>query len=639
MIVKKDFSIMASPTGEADFVKFVQTLPGVASGSDGSSGYYVRGGNMGSNLQTLDGVPIYGTSHLAGLASPYPSEIISSAEFLVGGFTSEEGNLGASHIRLHSLESPEEFSAKAEASNFLLGGYVFAPLKKDGMSVIASLRVSPMQFEYAAVKDLFDDEAVAIRNAKAAIGDAYVKLNWLMPSGSNLSASVFGSLDNYVFDLNSGSKDNMQWSNLIGIVKYDKALTKNRGLSVTGSYDHYSNGQGMFKQMNLTSNNLMILSAIDEFSLQSLIRQQLKGSAQAQYGIKGRLARFNPGSARVLESTGVFFKSSSPLSRNASLNSTFTAHGQLELGKMSKHFARAAARLNYNTAAGFNPEASGLLRFHLFKWLGIEGTADCLVQYYHTLEGTPLGWSLDMVVPPSKRLKPEITKQLYGGIFADFGKHHISGGWYKKAMDNLTYYSDATKLFDSSLAGWSENIEIGTGASYGYECLYEKTGGRIGWRIAYTWSKTDRTFPNLNKGETFPAKFDRRHILNASLNVLLVSKRKMNVSAAGLFTYQSGHWETVTAGSWWDDNFITGWVEHDFYTSLNNYEMPPYIRCDLSIAFEFKQGRHPQTLNVGVFNVLNRHNPFSLSYDPDTDSWKQISLLPVMPSLKYSIQF
>ena len=58
LVLPKDFSMLASPVGEGDFVKLVQTLPGVAIGSDGSSNYYVRGGNMGGNLQTLDGVPI-----------------------------------------------------------------------------------------------------------------------------------------------------------------------------------------------------------------------------------------------------------------------------------------------------------------------------------------------------------------------------------------------------------------------------------------------------------------------------------------------------------------------------------------------------------------------------------------------------
>ena len=71
-----DLRRTASPLGEADPVKFIQTLPGVSIGMEGSSAYYVRGGNEGNNMTTLDGVPIYGTGHLLGLTTSYPSEIV-----------------------------------------------------------------------------------------------------------------------------------------------------------------------------------------------------------------------------------------------------------------------------------------------------------------------------------------------------------------------------------------------------------------------------------------------------------------------------------------------------------------------------------------------------------------------------------
>ena len=640
IVLPKDFSLLASPTGDADFIKFVQTLPGVASGSDGSSSYYVRGGNMGGNLQTLDGVPIYGVSHLAGLTSPYPADVISSAEFQVGGFSSDEGNLSSSHIRLHSADgSFERRSAKAEVSNFLLGGFISTPIKEDKVSLLAALRVSPVQYEYKALSGLMDPDALAIRDAKAAVGDAYAKLAWKIAEGRKLSATVFGSLDNYSFDMEQGSKDNMAWNNLLAITNYEQKLGL-RKLTVTGSYDHYANNQGMMKQMGQTSNNLLIRSSIDELALNALVqRPRQKRTGSVQYGLKLRGARFNPGSARELQTTGVFPKTSSPLSKNVKLNATATLHGQVERGSYERSMLRLAARLNYNTAGGFAPEASALLRIRFASFLGLELTGDYLTQFYHTLEGVPLGWSLDMVVPPSKRLMPERTRQAYAGLYSDAGKHHLSAGAYYKEMDNLVYFSDASKLFDSAIAGWEENIEVGTGTSKGVEFMYEKTGDRLNWRLAYTWSKTDRLFPNLNKGEAFPAKYDRTHVLNASASWMLRSGEKTDISLGTLFTYQSGHMETVTAGSWWDDNFITGRVEQKFYTSFNNYRMPPYIRWDISAVFDFKAKQHPQTLAIGVYNVLNRHNPFALSYDPDNDQWKQISLLPIMPSVKYSIKF
>jgi hypothetical protein len=49
---------VVTPLGEGDPVKWVQTLPGVTTGADGTTAFYVRGGNMGNNLITLDGVPV-----------------------------------------------------------------------------------------------------------------------------------------------------------------------------------------------------------------------------------------------------------------------------------------------------------------------------------------------------------------------------------------------------------------------------------------------------------------------------------------------------------------------------------------------------------------------------------------------------
>ena len=116
------------------------------------------------------------------------------------------------------------------------------------------------------------------------------------------------------------------------------------------------------------------------------------------------------------------------------------------------------------------------------------------------------------------------------------------GGYYKK-MQNLVYYTDAMAMFTSAAQGWSDHAQVGGGTSYGAEFLYEarlpKTG--LEWSLAYTWSKTDRTFSDIDGGTPFPARYDRRHILHASA-------QWKGVNAA--FTLQSGHWETVAAGQY-----------------------------------------------------------------------------------------
>ena len=55
--------------GEVDVLKTIQLMPGVQSGTEGTSGIYVRGGGPDQNLFLIDGVPVYNINHLFGLFS------------------------------------------------------------------------------------------------------------------------------------------------------------------------------------------------------------------------------------------------------------------------------------------------------------------------------------------------------------------------------------------------------------------------------------------------------------------------------------------------------------------------------------------------------------------------------------------
>ncbi|MDE5956294.1 MAG: Plug domain-containing protein, partial [Bacteroidales bacterium] len=66
------FALLSTP----DVIKVIQTLPGVASGTELMSGLYVHGGNGSDNLFILDGVPLYQVSHLAGLFSSFNADVV-----------------------------------------------------------------------------------------------------------------------------------------------------------------------------------------------------------------------------------------------------------------------------------------------------------------------------------------------------------------------------------------------------------------------------------------------------------------------------------------------------------------------------------------------------------------------------------
>ena len=650
IIKVKDFKNMVSAIGNADVVKYIQTLPGVSTGGEGSSAFYVRGGNLGSNLVTLDGVPLYGSSHLLGFTSVYSPDVISNVMFQVGGFTSEEGNLTASHIKLTSEEGEFKcFHGKTDVSNFILGTSFSTPLLKDKISLIGSVRFSPVGLEFRALKGL-SSALDSIGSPRALVYDAFGKVNWRINDKHGLSLSAFNSMDAYSYDYGANSEEHIQWSNLIGNLRYVGRLDDSWSVRAGLSYNKFSNAQGMVKILGATDNNLAVHSSINEATLSAYANYDGK-IFHFQGGVKGRYAKFNPATSQKITGGTLLMSSlDSPASDHVTNCLTGTVHSQFELEKEGRYDFRASGRLNYNRADrtdvmiksnSFDPEASLLARMNVASWLGFEATADWTTQYYHTLEGVPLGWSMDLIVPSDNQFGPEKASQYYAGMFMSFDKHRLSLGCYTKKMTNLVYFTDATALFSSAAAGWRDKIDIGKGTSKGLEFLYEKAGDNLNYRIAYTWSKTDRTFHNVNVGVPFPAKFNRPHILNVSCDYSISKNKHREIMVNTLFTYQSGHWETVASGYY--QGFLIkepDKVSLKYFTTVNNFEMPPYIRLDIGCSLKFNQDKRcHHTLNVGIYNVLNRHNPFSLTYDTKERTWKKVSIFPIMPSLNWIMEF
>ena len=640
---------MVAATGEADAIKFIQTLPGVSTGAEGSSAIYVRGGNIGSNVTTLDGVPIYGNSHLLGLASSYPAAIISSAAFRNGGFRGKDNNLTASHIALRTGNgSFTNRNWNLSISNFLLGGYLSTPLVKDKVSLIASVRVSPIGPEFNAVKRILGGALDSLSRIRAFAYDAFAKATWQLNRNHTLTFSVFNSADAYRYIYGGDSDESMMWNNLILNAGEELRLERDWRLETRLSYNHFTSSQGIVRDMSGTVNNLAIVNSLDELTARGDFVKSYPAGKEIRLGAISRNALFNPGTSSTFTGDGAWVSLSSPRTDNKSWSLTQTLYAQWKMERPDRYELMVSAKLNVNEANSdpdrrfrlhVNPEAGVLGRINLARWLAIEGTADWAVQYYHTLEGIPLGWSLDMIVPTDSKHGPEQALQCFGAVLTEFGRHRITVGAYWKKMYNLVWFVDAGQLFSPAISGWKDNIAVGTGSSRGVEFLYEKEGERLNYKFAYTWSKTDRSFARVNEGRPFPAKFDRRHILNVQASWILSTNGRRDIGVTGLYTYQSGHWETVPDGEYPALMPLGGTFTLDYFSgSVNNYEMPPYMRLDLGCFFKFK-GNHPQTLNVGVYNVLNRHNPFSITYDDRSGEWRQISLLPILPSVNYSIAF
>ncbi|MEO1099110.1 MAG: carboxypeptidase-like regulatory domain-containing protein [Bacteroidota bacterium] len=129
--------------GEVDVLRSIQLLPGVSSVGEGSSGFNVRGGNVGQNLVLLDDAPVYNSSHLFGFFSVFNPDAVKDVKLIKGGVPA---NYGGRLSSILDVRMKEGNSKKLEVSGGV--GTVFSrlavqgPLKKDKVSFLVAGRRS-----------------------------------------------------------------------------------------------------------------------------------------------------------------------------------------------------------------------------------------------------------------------------------------------------------------------------------------------------------------------------------------------------------------------------------------------------------------------------------------------------------------
>ena len=299
------------------------------------------------------------------------------------------------------------------------------------------------------------------------------------------------------------------------------------------------------------------------------------------------------------------------------------------------------------------PRLSG--RILLQEGLSVKAGYSYMTQFMHLLSTTSVSMPTDLWVPVTTNIRPMNAHQVAAGIFYESGKlGDFSVEAYYKSMDNLLEYKDGATFMGSS-EKWDEKVVTGRGWAYGVELLYQRhVGSLTGW-IGYTWSKSMRLFDRpgqvLNNGNPFPAKYDRRHDISIVLNYKI--NDRIDLSATWVFS--SGNAATLSLQEYaqaqeqaneYADIDPEGWSG---YLSMpgerNAYRMPDYHRMDLSANFHRKFRRCSRTINVSVYNLYNRKNPYMIyesheyNYQNYNGALVKLSIFPILPSVAYTLKF
>jgi len=285
-------------------------------------------------------------------------------------------------------------------------------------------------------------------------------------------------------------------------------------------------------------------------------------------------------------------------------------------------------------------------RYILNKSSSLKASFTKNYQYIHLATLSSGSMPTDLWIPSSEKVKPQEGYQYSAGYFKNLKENMYETSvevYYKTFINQIEYkngYTPADNVGDNS----DNYFVFGEGDAYGIELFLKKNKGPLtGW-IGYTLSKTTRYFDDIDFGEPFPAKYDRRHDLSITTNY----KYNEKWTFAVVFVYATGNAITLPVARY----IIDGRIVNE-YGARNSFRMPDYHRLDLSVTYQNHKKqkelnkRYRTSWNLSVYNVYNRKNPYFIYFDNDGDiqsgtlttTAKQVSLFPILPSISLNIDF
>src|SRR5690606_29708248 len=178
-----------------DIIKALQLLPGVQSGGEGTTGFYVRGGSPDQNLILLDGVPVYNASHLFGFFSVFNADAIKNVKLTKGGFPARHGGRLSSVLEIDLKEgNMKEFHGEGSigliSSKLTLEG----PIVKDKTSFMLSGRRTYYDILAAPI---IKSQSGGELKAGYYFYDVNAKVNHIFSRKDRLYVSYYGGNDKF----------------------------------------------------------------------------------------------------------------------------------------------------------------------------------------------------------------------------------------------------------------------------------------------------------------------------------------------------------------------------------------------------------------------------------------------------------
>lgn len=645
--------------GEVDLLKTIQLLPGVRNAGEGSAGIYVRGGGPDQNLILLDDANVYNSGHLFGFFSIFNADAIKNVSLIKGGMPAQYGGRLSSVLDVAMKEGNDK-KMQVDGGIGLIASRlsIQGPIKKDKSSFIISARRTYID----ALTKPFISKSSAFYGSGYYFYDLNAKMNYRFSEKDRLFLSGYFGRD--VFDFVNGKqslKVNIPWGNATATVRWNHVFNKKLFGNTTAIFNNYNftfkAAQNNF-EVKLAS-GIRDIGLKQDFDLYPFTGHKIKFGAAYTFHkftpsvVSGKQDSvvFTPLNAQVkyAHELGFYVQDDWEVNDKLKINVGMRYSWFQQIGPYKIYDKDANGNVldsvvfgsgkKIKSYGGLEPRVT--LRYALNDETSLKGSVTRNLQYIHLVSNAGTTLPTDLWVPSTYRVKPQISWLYALGLFKNFkdNMYESSVEVYYKDMQNQIEYQEG--YTPNTLEDTENFFVFGKGWSYGTELFFSKTKGRLtGW-VGYTLSWTWRKFNDLNEGNKYPAKYDRRHDLSIVGSYELNKRWKLS----GTFVFGSGNATTLP-----ERFYIVNGVLTQEYSNINQYRLPSYHRLDFAAIYTPKKNVNRKWKTEWVFSIYNaysRQNPYFVYFDQTGSPYdgtlkvqaKQVSLFPIIPAVTWNFKF
>jgi len=646
---------------EPDVIKAMQYMPGIKNTIDGSSNYYVRGGERDQNLILLDDAPVYNPSHLFGFFTCINPEAVTDIKLYKSDFPAYEGGKLSSVLEVKTKEgNTNRFSMAGELGLITSRISAEAPLFKKKSSFFVSYRQSH-------IEKIIRKASPNISDFK--FNDFNAKFNISINDKNRLLFSLYTGSDNFFSRKWNGDKQGINWENKLTSIRWNHLYSAKLFSNITFFYSNYD--YNFFTSFN---SNTRWNSSISTTGIKNDFIYFQKPSYTHQFGISLNNNLIVPGMVKSnnyinpqyipqitsLETNDshLYYSASHILNEEVSIkyglrSTLFSNKGAATWYRITDDYQIAdtiteTGSNSYNRY--FRLEPSLTCTYLLNTKNSIKFNYFIAHQYFQILSNSISPFtSIEVWHPSTPNVKPQSSAQYSLGYFSNISDNSYTfsiEAFYKNMKNQFDYNNQSNLLLNPFI---EKELRFGTTQAYGTEITLKKEKGKLqGW-LGYGYTRAIRKTKDVNNNNPYYGLSDRPYDFSFFVQYLPNDKWYLTTG----IIYAAGMPYSAPTGYY---NYMG--YKIPVYNKKNNARMPDYFRWDVSLQRMLNKpgNRWQHYITLSVFNISNHKNPVFINFNKIIDEngnftvpsnyafdnqleTSQIILIGITPSIKYNFRF